>query len=161
MSEELVLVDGENDIELVVYDEPTVEVVTEGIQGPPGPAGKDAQQYRAIALFPMSGHRAVVFAQTGELQYADAKDPTHIGRVVGITLNAANPGFEVSIALHGDVEEPSWSWEPNKPVWVGSNGVLTQVEPSVENGDAFSQVIGFAWTPTKVFLRVQPPLSLA
>lgn len=161
MSEEIVLVDGENDIELVLYDEPTVEIVSEGIQGPPGPAGKDSQQYRAIALNPIGGHRALVFAQTGELAYADSKTASHIGRVIGISLNAASPGFEVSIAFQGDVEEPSWSWVPDKPIWVGADGALTQIEPSVENGDAFSQVIGFAWTPTKVFIRIQPPLSLA
>ena len=140
----------------------TVQVVTQGPkgddgdpgpQGPPGPAGGTA--FVGTAASALSGHRIVRGARDA-LTYASAADPTHGDDVQGLTLGAAGAGEPVTVQDGDEVTEPSWSWTPLDPVFLGLDGLLTQDVP----GDtlAFSMSIGFATTPTSMVLRLDPPI---
>lgn len=56
----------------------------------------------------------------------------------------------------GDVTEPSWSWTPEAPVFLGSNGQLTQAPP--DDSAAFTLCVGFAATTTTLVLRFEAPI---
>lgn len=149
-------------IEILTSVDPAIEVVTEGVQGPAGPAGKDAQDYTVTAQSPISGHRVVMFDRvTGALAYASCKVASDSTRALGISSNAAGIGGSVVIRTTGEMSEPSWAWSPDLPIFLGADGVLTQVEPSAASGDQFSLVVGIALTPTRIFVRLGAPLFLA
>lgn len=136
----------------------TIELVTKGPQGeqgpegPPGPAGGNVVQLQAVGV--LGGHR-VVRSVPGGIGYASANDPAHGDDVVGLTLQAgADEPINVQVA--GEVVEPSWDWAPQEPIFLGADGMLTQVPP--EEPAAFVLVFGFATSPTSLMIRIEPPI---
>lgn len=61
--------------------------------------------------------------------YTNPDDLQSIHSIVGISITAALAGQELDIALSGIVHGDTWYWEVGKPVFVTSNGTLTQTIP--------------------------------
>lgn len=137
-------------------------VVTVGQAGPPGPpglpgpAGGSASVYTATT--PIGGHRVLTMTAGGDLAYASNDDVDSIGRVLGISINAAGAGGSVSVVRAGDVEEPSWDWVVSLPIYLGANGMLTQTPP--ESPAVFSLIVGFPLTSTSLFFSPREPITL-
>lgn len=131
-----------------------------GIPGPPGPQGPagSSQLESFTASASISGH-APVLLSGGQAAVADATVLAHLGRVIGITTGAANTGSPVAVFMHGSLTEPSWSWTPDAPVFLGA-GALTQTPPTLGGGFVFSQRLGFALSPTVVFMDIEAPILL-
>lgn len=129
----------------------------EGPQGPAGPAGPDGTSaVTKVAAGAIGGQRVVIGNTDGTVRYADATDLTDLGRVLGVTQTAAADGEPVNVIVRGYYEEPTWTWNTTLPLYVGSNGLITQTAPTV----GFSQIIGFAETPTRIFIRMREPIAL-
>jgi hypothetical protein len=119
----------------------------------------DARTVTAAAN--LSGHRAVKLSAPGAV-YADSHTVADAGRTIGITTGAAANGTSVTVQTAGPLTESSWSWTPAAPIYVGANGALTQTVPAVGNGARFSQRVGYAVTPTEMFVDLGPdPIILS
>jgi len=136
-----------------------IEVVTaaeqgpEGIQGPPG-SGSAVTRLAGVAL---GGHRVVVLDSSDEAIYADHTILAHRDKVLGLTNGAVAQGDEATIVTYGEVVEPSWNWTLDDPVFLGTNGMLTQVVPTT----GFLQRVGFPnGAPTKLFVDIDTPITL-
>lgn len=128
----------------------------QGLQGPqgvPGPSGSDI--VTGIAAETLGGHR-MVRGSRNALTYATNTDANHADDIQGLTLGAAAVGASVLLQRAGDVTEPSWNWTPETPVFLGSNGQLTQTPP--DDSAAFTLCVGFAATPTTLVLRFEAPI---
>jgi len=124
-----------------------------GLQGPPGTSGAINQTY--LATQATGGHRLVRTDGLGNIVYANCDDQPSIQNVLGMTQNAANIGDVLSVVRLGEVEESSWNWTPELPVYLGLDGVPTQTLP----GEAtFGLIVGFPLTPTKLFICVREPI---
>lgn len=123
---------------------------------PQGPAGGSASVYTATT--PIGGHRVLTMTAGGDLAYASNDDVDSIGRVLGISINAAGAGGSVSVVRAGDVEEPSWDWVVSLPIYLGANGMLTQTPP--ESPAVFSLIVGFPLTSTSLFFSPREPITL-
>lgn len=145
-------------VELVIDTQPEMQVIeTFGEQGPAGVNGIDgAPTAVGTAGQSISGHRAVLVGTDGLVRYASAQNPDHLGRVGGVAMNAGLPGDEIRFVSFGDLEEPSWDWDVDLPVYLGADGHLTQTEPVT----GFLQIIGMPAGPTKLFVDIQPPFIL-
>jgi hypothetical protein len=142
--------------EITVTESPLeVTVASPGPQGPPGPSGTSSQSVNYPAGETLGGHRAVVIAN-GEAFYADKDTPSHAGQVVGVTTGAASAGNDVNIQFGGELEEPSWNWSPG-PIYVDTNGQLTQTRPS----SGWIMNIGVALTPTRIFIYRTASIKVA
>ncbi len=134
------------------------QVLSAGIQGPAGPMGpagpSGGTSTEYVAGTVLGGHR-IVFAEGTQVQYVDSADISQVERVVGITLHAAEEGAPVLVQRHSEITELTWQWEPG-PVYLGSNGLLTQVVPST---GVFLQV-GIALSATVLDLRISSPIIL-
>jgi hypothetical protein len=75
--------------------------------------------------------------------------------VIGITLNAAVDGDPVSLAVVGEVDEPSFTFSPG-PIYFDSIGRLTQVPPV----SGFIQQIAVALSATQIVVQIGPPVVL-
>ena len=130
-----------------------------GPQGPPGPQGDPGStQFDAIAATAIGGHRVVAWRSDGQVEYADNLTPADAWASVGVTTGAASAGGTVTVQPSGLLVEPSWSWTPLIPIYVGVNGLLTQTVPTLP---AFLRIIAVAVTPTALWVAPQPPVILA
>lgn len=128
---------------------------TPGPPGPPGPSGGTAVE--KVAVVALGGHRIVRSSGVDGVTYADSR--TAIGdNVIGMTLGAAAVGAPVNVLNNAPVEEPSWNWFPDMPLYLGHDGLITQV-PDV-GADDFTLCVGFALSPTTAMIRVETPIYL-
>lgn len=131
----------------------------EGPQGPQGPQGAAGVIIIAPASTNLSGHRAVVLNSLGEAVYADNNTAAHANKFAGVTQGASITGASATLQQFGEMTEPSWSWTPDQPVYLGANGFLTQTMP-VATSAKFSLIIGVAQTATKLFISPMPPIFI-
>lgn len=122
---------------------------------------KDPALVTIAAPFNISGHRALSYNDIDEIQYASNDNPKHAKRFIGLTTQAALQSSPVILRTSGVLNEVSWSWDVTKPIYLGRNGLLTQVSPSVEAGDLFSLVVATPKSPTSVLVQHNEPIFLA
>ena len=141
----------------VTISAPEPIIVTMAEQGPPGPVGSG--EYILTAGMDVGGHKGVYQDTDGFVRYASADDLSHASLVLGISVSAASTGDNVRVIRVGDVTEPSWNWVGRSPVYLGIDGVLTQVQPS-KPGSQFTLVIGIPISQTRLFVDVSQPIVL-
>jgi hypothetical protein len=127
-----------------------------GLQGPPGEVG-DLLAAGYIAGEPLGGQRVVIVWIDGQLYYADSTNPAHFNRVLGITVGAIDIGASGNIRIGGFMTEPTWNWQPDKFIYLGTNGLLTQNPPV----SGFLLEIGQPISPTKILVDIKFPMFLA
>lgn len=103
----------------------------------------------------IGGHRAVALNDTDEVIYASSDNISHIGRLLGITTGAAESGSLINIQCMDYMTESSWSWVPNKPIYLGINGLLTQ---DINNTGLFVLVIAYALSQTNILINKSQPI---
>lgn len=112
-----------------------------------------------IAAAALSGHRAVVPTAGGSVEYADKTNSAHAHLRPGITTGAALTGAPVTVVMRGEITEPTWSWTPLAPIYLGLTGLLTQTAPTAP-GAAFLLEVGVALSATSILVDPQFPISL-
>ena len=103
----------------------TVYGGTRGLQGIPGAAGDAPQLTAAMAL---SGHRAIAVDASGNAIYADQTD-ARAHTVYGVSTGAAEAGTQVTLQRDGPMDWPAAGLTPDVPLFLGTDGALTQVAP--------------------------------
>lgn len=139
---------------IVVEEIVSDTVVQGGVQGPRGIPGQSLQFEYVVAGQALGGNRAVTVNSSGLLVYPDLTSPD--SRIYGITTHSAAAGELVTVQIAGTQTEPSWSWTTNLPVFVLIDGILSQIPPN--SGQVL--VVGYAQSPTKVFIDKQPPIFM-
>ena len=113
-----------------------------------------------VALVPLPAFVAVVMG-IGGVTVADVNVPAHRDVVLGVSLVSVAAGQVGSILWGGPVVNNingtgGWNFVTNEPVYIGNNGVLTQVPPAT----GWVQPVGFAISMNTVQLfpaRAVPP----
>lgn len=138
----------------------TSVVTTPAEQGPPGPVGPPGQAGASYLTFTadgaLSGHRAVRPTTAGAVGYASSAVAADANSVLGITTGAAATGAAINVQASGEMTEVSWNWTPGLPVFLGTNGLLTQTPPV----SGFQLVLGVAISPTKLAINIKQPIVL-
>jgi hypothetical protein len=149
-------------------------VVAVGGQGAPGPRGLDGQQgiqgipgdpgppgdgiYTYPASIALSGHRMVTLDSTGGAMYASNDNVTHANRVLGMTTGAADVSATAYIQNFGELVEPTWNWILDTPVYLSTDGHLTQTPPALPA--VFTLIVGFPVAATSMFINIQSPIII-
>lgn len=110
----------------------------------------------------VGGHRLVFREAGGVLTYADSGFPEHADRQLWLTLNATGSGGgAVRLQNTGTVVEPSWNWDPGLPVFLDTDGAMTQTVPALlASGPVrLSWMIGRAVSPTELDLSFRDPIT--
>jgi len=79
--------------------------------------------------------------------------------LLGITVTAANAGASVLVQNEGELEFSGWSWLPGQPIYLGTNGLITQTAPDAAPAK-FVAPLGFAMTATKIFIELKDLIYL-
>ena len=127
-----------------------------GPSGIPGPAGGTAMNFTATAA--IGGRRMLSLNAANEVIYASNDDIGAAHKIIGMSLNAASPGGAINVVRGGEVIEPSWNWVTTLPVYLGTNGLLTQTPPAAPA--AFSLIVGFPTSATGLFISVREPIII-
>lgn len=144
-----------------------IDIITQGTQGIPGiqgprglqgpPGGATLEYTAGVAV---GGHRAVILDGSGQLAYASAADMSHAGRIIGITVAAADAAAQCQVQNFDRLDEPSWNWDTSMPVYLGIDGLLTQQAPT-QPDSKFSMVVGFPISSTSLFVNLREPIILS
>lgn len=112
-----------------------------------GDRGLSGFSTTVVAAEALGGHRAV----TVDGFHAS---PADANELAGVSLTSGIVGATVDVVVKGLMEEGSWNWTPGQPVFIGSNGVLTQ-NPSTAG---LIRRIAWAMTPTSLNVDILPPI---
>lgn len=158
--EEIQILAQQPDDSVLVDEVEVVEVVSVAEQGPPGPPGPQGAPGGAalvtVGPYPLSGHTAVALDADGLLIYADCTNAAHLGAVLGLLGAAYSPDDIAIVRTDFDLTHVGWAFSPG-PVFVGTAGALVQ---TLAPGSLFAQVVGYALSPTRIRIDVQPPIAL-
>ena len=140
---------------LAVTTVETAAVVTaQGAQGPQGPPGASTTFVYILAAENLGGNRVVSTNSLGKLVYPDLTQLDQT--VIGITTGSASADTLAEVQISGLQVEPSWSWLPNLPIFVGASGTLTQTVPATNTVLQIARPV----TQTKIFIDLQQPIYL-
>lgn len=101
----------------------------------------------------LGGHRIV----TVEGYYASKDTTEDKFKVLGMTTGAATTGTEATVQISGYITEPGWNFTVGEPVFLSTNGHITQTAPT----SGFCLIIGKPKTATTLFIEIHEPTILA
>lgn len=105
------------------------------------------ENIEVIASYILNGHRIVQIFD-GEAIYAD--NETAYDGQLAITMSSVDAGSSFKAYTTGVVTEPSWSFNKG-PVFLGKNGLLTQIKPTIGT----VVLVGRAISQTAISLQFQ------
>ena len=138
-------------IEIFPTDE-VVEIAEISAQGIPGPKGDSTTTVTKIANSNLSGHRAVIITGNNRVDYADKDIQSQADNVLGITHSSAIEGEQIDVHIGGELEELSWNWNINSPIYLSNSGFLTQTLPTT----GFVAQVGIPISSTKMLVSIRP-----
>jgi hypothetical protein len=104
----------------------------------------------------ISALRGIRINAAGKAVYASSANLADANTVLGVSITAASLGSTVILVTSGEIENAEWNWTPSAPIYLGVDGVLTQVPPISE----FVQCIGNATTAKKMKVNIQTAIIL-
>lgn len=138
-----------------------MQVLETALQGPPGPRGLTGAsgnaQFTPVGSLPLSGHSIVAVGSDGNLVAASSANASHIGRIAGLVTDAYAAGSAAEVQRVGAVDHAGWAWTPGLPLLLATNGQMAHALPP---GAVFSQTVGVALSATRIYLFLQPPISI-
>lgn len=111
-----------------------------------------AASFAGVAGATVNGHRALMPDTTGRLVHAQPAEATYA--FAGISTGSATVGAEVRAVVAGPITEPSWSWTPLAPLYVGASGTLTATPPTT----GAAQQVAVAISATSILVQPGPIL---
>ena len=161
MSDEVTIVHSEPGSIVVIQPSPAavIRVEAPGPKGGKGDKGDSAVGFFVTATAAVGGYRCMYLDSSDHLAYADSATLSHARRIVGVTGQAYSIGDAVELLRSGELTDGTWSWNTSLPVYLGHNGVFTQVVP-VSPDAAFMLVLGMPISATKLLINLREPFAL-
>lgn len=101
-------------------------------------------------------HRVVYIGSDGTAYLANFTDLTCMSHIIGLSASTTLKRGTVGIQTFGTLHDLDWSWIRSKPIFLGSNGEMTQT--AVSSG--FSLKIGYPLTSTSMFIDIEQPIVI-
>lgn len=117
----------------------------------PTPSGGSNLVSKLSAGETISALRVVRGSPTGAIFNCDSATITLSDRPIGITLTSGNISDIIDVCTSGEMTDGSWNWDTTKPIFCGSNGILTQT-PIVSG---FSQIVATPISPTTIDVKIE------
>jgi hypothetical protein len=146
---------SQENLNLNIIEQKIELTLNSGIKGDKGDKGDTGESgasssYTYVAGEILGGHRVIII-DNNLAYYADNTNLSHVNKPIGISNNASISGGNVTVVFYGEMEESSWNWDITKPIWISTNGLLTQT-PAISG---FSCIIATPITTTKIFIEKQ------
>ena len=112
----------------------------------------DGTQASVSAAENLGGHRVI----TLDGFYASKDNAADKFNVLGVTQGAVSLGSTAVVTVFGEITNGGWSWTVGSPVFLSTNGQLTQTAPTT----GFRIIIGRPTTATTLFVDISEPIAL-
>ena len=126
-----------------------------GLPIQPDPSTETEVNYPCAEMI-VEGYAVKVNA-LNQLERCSAFNATHLNTLIGLAKQTGNIGNVIAVAEDEFMTNTAWAWQPDKPVFLGTDGTLTQSLIGV----VFVQQVGVALTPTKIVIRISQPIRRA
>lgn len=83
------------------------------------------------------------------------KDAQITAEVLGITRSAANTGNSLRVVTHGRIDDTTFNFNVNEPLFLGDNGNITNLSPSL-SGEYITR-IGYGLGAGSIFVEIEQP----
>ena len=123
----------------------------QGVIGPPGPTG--GAGYTLPTNSDIGGNRAIT-SSNSYAAYADNTDETTY--CVGLSMGAVSSGADVTLQSGGKMVVSGVGWTESLPVFVSTNGTLTQIVPVT----GYVQQVGIAFDSETLIIEISEPTYL-
>lgn len=100
---------------------------------------------------------AVKINTLNQLERCSSTNLADLNTLIGLAKQTGNIGDVIAISEDEFMVNTAWAWQPKKPVFLGTDGTLTQSFIGV----LFVQQVGVALTPTKIVIRISQPIKRA
>lgn len=101
-----------------------------------------------VAGVPLNAYKLLTTDADNQAIYADAANPEHVNRIIGLSQTAATAGEVVRIQFAGTIRNQGWNLPVGALLFAGLAGELSTVAVG-----AFSQIVGYVVSPTSIFLQ--------
>lgn len=112
----------------------------------------DGNTATVTAAEALGGHRVVTVAGN----YASKDNAADKFKILGVTQGAVSNGATATVTTYGTMTESSWNWTEGSPVFLSTNGLLTQTPPT----SGFRIIIGRPQTATTLFVDISEPIII-
>lgn len=129
------------------------------VGGYPAASG-NALTTSAVCASPVQAHRVVTFNAAGQVEHADATVALHADRALFISMGAGAAGQAIEVAAELLVSDSAWVLDPIKPIWLGLDGLPTQIDPLNQAGFVIRVELGDVLGPTQIAFRPGEPIML-
>lgn len=126
--------------------------INRGVKGDPGtstssPALPVAQNISALKI---------ISNLNGQYDYANPLDPIAAWTIAGISLQSVNAGGLLAPVNNQVVKDQSWNWSRGSPVFLGTDGSLTQTPPTTGN----LVIVARVFDSQTLFIHIEDPIRL-
>lgn len=109
--------------------------------------------YLASEVLPVN--TPLILNNSEQLEVAKASNLNHAFRFIGLNLVSTQINAIATVRNYGTVTNNNWSWELNKPIFLGINGDLTQI---IDNGIKFLLQIAKPITDKTILIIQDNPI---
>lgn len=130
-------------------------------QGPPGSQGEQGPPGEGVGVEVTAGtggvqaFQVVMMANTGKIQAANGEEPSHAGRVVGMTTEAIAEDETGYCCQVGEITNPVWALTPGSSYYLVAGGEINLSPPNT----GFIQQIGVSKNSTTLILQLGVPIK--
>ena len=111
-----------------------------------------------IAGETIGSHKIVKLGNDGYLYYASCDNLDDVERILGLSLNSADPGGSVRVLTFGRCEDTSFNFDVSKPIYLGKNGAVVQ---DIDNGTVFIQRLGRVLKNNEILIDLDEPIIIS
>ncbi len=134
-----------------------VEVSNQGPRGPRGYGSDGSNDFIGLAgSGGLQSYQIVYIDSEDTLKAANSNNPSHAGRVAGISTETVLEGEDVNIRVTGKVENPLWDLTPGKAYYLSTGGEISTDIPLT----GFFQRIGRALNSTTLIVELGEPILI-
>lgn len=93
---------------------------------------------------------------TGDGYVAGSNKPSTRAKAIGIATADVSSAQAAAVQVEGAISNPSWNWVGSTPVFLYTDGTLSQTPPST----GYIQVIGYPTDSTTIVIEIDTPILL-
>jgi len=105
----------------------------------------------------IGAHRIVKLGADGNLYHASCTSLDDVNKIVGVSLNAADAGKVVRVLMFGVCKDPSFNFDTDKPLFLGTNGQIVQDVPEEA---LFIQRVGSVTGVHEILVELSEPVVI-
>ena len=104
----------------------------------------------------ISALRMVTLVSESDCKLGQSQTIFEDAKIVGVALNASAIGGNVTCLTYGILEDPSFTFPLNEPLFLKANGVISNIEEST----GFSTQVGHSLGTGAIFINIREPIEL-